>query len=161
MRCGLVLCLRGIAGRAGAGGPRAGLACRLRWRLSASWAWQVGSLAGLGKWLVDGLAACHAAALPMGRHSGWAGAGLGKLRSWLLAGASWAGQVGWSAQLDSPPTPPQRSHPFLGADWPKQASEECKNEGSDLFRNCWIYEAMFRCSVLARSDAVRSKDCFL
>ena len=43
---------------------------------------------GLGKWLVDGPAACNAAALPVGRQAiglGWrwrsvGGAGLGKLR---------------------------------------------------------------------------------
>ena len=73
-----------------------------------SWAWQVGSLAGLGKWLVDGPAPCHAAALPVGRQSGWAGAG----GQW--AGLDWAscargcwpvraglgklvGQLGWTS----------------------------------------------------------------
>ena len=131
--------------------------------------------AGLGRWvlgkrLVGGRwAGClpwRGTACGQAARLGWrwrpvGGAALGKLHWWLLAGTSWAGQVGWSAQLDSSPTPPQKSHPFPGVDWQKQATEECENEGSDFFRNYWIYEAMFRCSVLARSDAVRSKDCFL
>ena len=104
MCCGLVFCL---CGTAGSGGPQAGLACRLCWQLSVSWAWQVGSLAGLGKWLVDGPAPCHAAALPVGRQWGWAGAG-GQWAGLLwasCAGGCWpvraglgklVGQLGWT-----------------------------------------------------------------
>ena len=160
----------GCLGWAGAGGQRAGLACGLRWRLSASWC-----ALGLAGWFV-GWAGQTAGGWPVGRlpamarHCLWAGS-----RAGLVLAASGQGcsalvvagrcELGWASWLVSSagqfPAPPLRSHPFPGVDWQKQATEECENEGSDVFRNYWIYEVMFRCSVLARSDAVRSKDCFL
>ena len=99
----------GCLGWAGAGGQWAGLACGLRWRLSASWC--ALGLAG-GFWasgwsVAGGPAACHGVALPVGRQQGWAGAG----GQW--AGLLWAscahgcwpvqaglcklvGQLGWT-----------------------------------------------------------------
>ena len=127
------------------------LVCRLGW--ANGW-----SVAG-------GPAACHGAALPVGRQQGWAGAG-GQWAGLLCAGGCWpvraglgklVGQLSWTV----PPPHHRGATPSLALTGQKQATAECENEGSDLFRNYWIYEVMFRCSVLARSDAVRSKDCFL
>ena len=154
-----------------------GLACRLRWRLSASWyelgltGWFVGWAGQVaGRWA--GCLPCRGTASGQAVGLGWrwrpvGRAGLGKLRSWLLAGASWAGQVGWPAGLDR-----RLVGAYWAQAWPgfflwaersggrwcraawlgklpigqKQATEECENKGSDLFRNYWIYEAMFRCN---------------
>ena len=146
MRCGLVFCLRGTAGRAGLGrgwrpsggvGMQAALAAVSELGLFVGWAGRaaggpVGGVgmqaalatvselvrAGLGRlvrrlgwasgWSVaGGPAACHGAALPVGRQQGWAGAG----GQW--AGLLWAscargcwpvraglgklvGQLGWT-----------------------------------------------------------------
>ena len=78
-------------------------------RAGGRWAWQVGSSAGLGERLVGSRwAGClprRSTACGQAAKLGWrwrpvGGAALGKLRWWLLAGASWAGQVGWPAGLD-------------------------------------------------------------
>ena len=86
------------------------MACRLHWRLSASWyelgltGWFVGWAGQVaGRWA--GCLPCRGTACGQAVGLGWrwrpvGGAGLGKLRSWLLVGASWAGQVGWPAGLD-------------------------------------------------------------
>ena len=95
--------------------------------------------------------------------------GLGTLRRRLLAGASWAGQVGWLAGLGwtggwlVPSGARLGPASFYGLSYRVEAGVEqpgwaiCLlarakppksvnlNEGSDLFRN-WIYEAMFRCN---------------
>ena len=97
MRCGLVFCLRGTAGRAGLGrgwrpvggvGMQAALATvselvraglgRLVRRLGWASGWSV----------AGGPAACHGAALPVGRQQSWAGAG----GQW--AGLLWASCAG-------------------------------------------------------------------